>query len=48
MDGHAAARDAREVNRCNNYWDGDGLAGPCRVGNKHPKYCTTHTPCPGT
>lgn len=38
MDGHAQAIDAVTVNRCNNYWDGDGLAGPCRVGSTHPKF----------
>jgi len=38
MDGHVAARGAVEVNRCNNTWDGDGIAGPCRVGSKHPKF----------
>jgi prepilin-type N-terminal cleavage/methylation domain-containing protein/prepilin-type processing-associated H-X9-DG protein len=48
MDGHVAAKDAVEVNKCNNYWDGDGISGACRVGNKHPKYCTAYTPCPGT
>jgi prepilin-type N-terminal cleavage/methylation domain-containing protein/prepilin-type processing-associated H-X9-DG protein len=38
MDGHVASRDAVEVNRCNNYWDGDGIGGPCRVGKTNPKY----------
>jgi prepilin-type N-terminal cleavage/methylation domain-containing protein/prepilin-type processing-associated H-X9-DG protein len=38
MDGHAKAMDAVTINSCNNYWDGDGAAGPCRVGSKHPKY----------
>jgi prepilin-type N-terminal cleavage/methylation domain-containing protein/prepilin-type processing-associated H-X9-DG protein len=38
MDGHAKAVDATAVNRCNNYWDGDGLAGDCRVGTNHPRY----------
>jgi len=32
MDGHAKAADTREVNKCNNLWDGLGQAGPCRVG----------------
>jgi len=38
MDGHAKAVDALTLNRCNNYWDGDGLAGDCRVGDKHPRF----------
>jgi prepilin-type N-terminal cleavage/methylation domain-containing protein/prepilin-type processing-associated H-X9-DG protein len=38
MDGHAKAVDAATVNRCNNTWDGDGIAGDCRVGAKHPRY----------
>jgi prepilin-type N-terminal cleavage/methylation domain-containing protein/prepilin-type processing-associated H-X9-DG protein len=38
MDGHAKAVDAATVNRCNNYWDGDGIAGDCRVGTRHPRY----------
>jgi prepilin-type processing-associated H-X9-DG protein len=42
MDGHAKAVDAVTVNRCNNYWDGDGIAGPCRVGMAHPKFSTAY------
>jgi prepilin-type N-terminal cleavage/methylation domain-containing protein/prepilin-type processing-associated H-X9-DG protein len=38
MDGHAKAMDAETLNRCNNWWDGDGSAGDCRVGAKHPRY----------
>jgi prepilin-type N-terminal cleavage/methylation domain-containing protein/prepilin-type processing-associated H-X9-DG protein len=38
MDGHARAVNAGTVNRCNNYWDGDGIAGDCRVGAGHRLY----------
>jgi prepilin-type N-terminal cleavage/methylation domain-containing protein/prepilin-type processing-associated H-X9-DG protein len=38
MDGHAKAMDAVTLNRCNNPWDGDGFAGDCRVGSKHPRF----------
>jgi len=30
--------DAETLNRCNNWWDGDGAGGDCRVGARHPKY----------
>jgi len=48
MDGHVASQDAVEINKCNNYWDGDGAGGACRVGTTNPKYCKDYTPCPGT
>ena len=38
MDGHVAAREAVEVNKCLNYWDGDGIGGACRVGKSNPKF----------
>lgn len=41
MDGHAKVYDANEVNKCNNLWDGDGAAGPCRVG-RGSKYNTAY------
>jgi prepilin-type N-terminal cleavage/methylation domain-containing protein/prepilin-type processing-associated H-X9-DG protein len=41
MDGHVAARNAVDVNKCNNYWDGNGIDGPCRVGKTDPKYNTS-------
>jgi prepilin-type N-terminal cleavage/methylation domain-containing protein/prepilin-type processing-associated H-X9-DG protein len=42
MDGHVSSKDAVEVNKCNNYWDGDGISGACRVGTKNPKYSTAY------
>ena len=42
MDGHVASRDAVEVNKCLNYWDGDGIAGACRVGKTNPKFNTSY------
>lgn len=38
MDGHVRSVDAAAVNACNNYWDGDGLAGDCRKGARSPRF----------
>jgi len=40
MDGHVSSKNSDDVNKCNNYWDGDGIGGACRVGKTNPKFNT--------